>query len=123
MTDRNRKRPDRRREWLPEEFKWIPGSSRTLAKLGSKEEVQQYVVVQAQRAHNLLTDETFGEVFQELQDGLTEQMLSTMPGQKEEREDLYYRIRGLQDIATTLNAWINRYNAMVQADSTSNVGP
>ena len=53
----------------------------------------------------LLRDPDFNAAYQELLDQNITSIVTSKPGQQELREDAYYRIRGLQEMAYKLNEW------------------
>jgi hypothetical protein len=57
-------------------------------------------------ARRLLIDADFNAVFQELMDENLLIIANSKPNQEELREDAYFRLRGVQDIAYRLNTWV-----------------
>jgi hypothetical protein len=53
----------------------------------------------------LLRDQDFNSAYQELLDESLTAIATSKPGQKELREDAYYRLRGIQELAYKLNSW------------------
>lgn len=64
------------------------------------------IAAQAEAAKRLLLDPDFNAAYQEIQEELVAQFVTSKPGQRELREDCYFRVRGIQEIAYKFNQWV-----------------
>jgi hypothetical protein len=71
----------------------------------SEEEDVAIALTKGQSAARLHRDPDFNAAYQELLDQNLNTIVSSKPGQAELREDAYYRIRGIQEMAYKLNEW------------------
>lgn len=71
----------------------------------SEEERQYQSIERGTLATTLLLDTTFIQTYQELLDDAVDRMLSTMPREKEKREDAYMEAYGIMSVAQRLNHW------------------
>jgi len=106
MTER--KRPDPRSKGLPEgyEFQFVVRPQET------KEEAIARVFAQEEAGKALLLNKDFNAAYQEILEEQLQQIVTSKPGQAELRDDCYFRIRGIQEIAYKLNAWVAQGDQM-----------
>lgn len=100
MTDR--KRPDPRQHSLPEGYE-------LQFKMKAHEDEESYiqrVLAQGEAGKRLLLDPDFNAAYQEILEEQLAQLVNSKPGQAELRDDCYYRVRGIQEIAYKLNTWV-----------------
>jgi hypothetical protein len=71
----------------------------------SEDEEIAIALTKGQAAARLLRDPDFNAAYQELLDQNINSIVTSKPGQHELREDAYYRIRGVQEMAYKLNEW------------------
>lgn len=71
----------------------------------SNEEEMSIALNKGDAAKRLLTDPDFNAAYQELLDENLNSIVTSKPGQTELREDAYFRIRGIQEIAYKLGSW------------------
>ena len=69
------------------------------------EEAIHIALTKGAAAARLLRDPDFNAAYQELLDENLTGIVTSKPGQKELREDAYYRLRGIQELAYKLNGW------------------
>lgn len=100
MSERNR--PDPRRNGLPSGYEW---ELKEPPPPVDDEEAIHLAIVRGQAAARLLRDPDFNAAYQELLDENLNGIVTSKPGQKELREDAYYRLRGIQEMAYKLNGW------------------
>lgn len=62
----------------------------------------------------MLRDQDFNDAYQELLDENLSSIVSSKPGQKELREDAYFRLRGIQEFAYKLNVWASSAEQLKQ---------
>lgn len=111
MTERSKSRPDPRTKNLPNGYEWQlkpPPDAR------SEEEQISLVLNRGQAAARLLRDQDFNDAYQELLDENLSSIVSSKPGQKELREDAYFRLRGIQEFAYKLNVWASSAEQLKQ---------
>lgn len=105
---------------MPDNYEWEPVIA---PRFEDREQAMQYAVDHAQRAHSLLSDPSFNELYKELLDEQVLMIVQSKPGQVELREDCYFRIRGLQDLVHKMNGWINRFETMKADAERGQVNP
>ena len=105
MKSQLRPRPDPRRKKgaIPEEYEWKLDPT-----ILSEEELYEKALRDAQAAASVLRNDQYIDCYQSLIDKWIQQLIGTKPDQIEEREDLYFRIRGLQDMAMHLNGRVQQ---------------
>lgn len=96
-----RKRPDPRLNSLPEGYEF----QLRVRPNESVEEARTRILNQAQAAERLLRDQDFNDAYQEILEEQVQQIITSKPGQSELRDDAYFRIRGIQEIAYKMNTW------------------
>jgi hypothetical protein len=99
---RNASRPDPRLSGLPAgyEFQFIPKDEE------SREEYITRVFARGEAGRRLLLDPDFNAAYQEILEEQLQQFVTSKPGQSELRDDVYFRIRGIQEIALKFNVWV-----------------
>ena len=103
-SERAAKRPDPRLTDLPEGFQYKFDPNRGV--YASEEERDQVMLAMGKAGERLLRDTDFQLALQELMDESLTQIVHTKPGQWEVREDCYFRVRGIQEIAYRLQGWV-----------------
>lgn len=107
------KRPDPRHNGIPEgyafEFKVKPHET--------DEDARSRVLAQGAAATRLLTDPDFNAAYQEILEEQLQQIVTSKPGQDSLREDAYFRIRGIQEIAYKFNTWRTLADRLRQQDN------
>jgi Fic family protein len=100
-----RPRPDPRRKSgaIPETYQWKLDTT-----ILSEPEQYEKALRDAQAAASILRDDQYVDAYQSLIDKFIQQLIGTKPDQIEEREDLYFRIRGLQEMAMQLNGRVQQ---------------
>jgi hypothetical protein len=100
MTERNR--PDPRLKGLPEDYEW----KFRVRPAESEEEFIQRVLAQGDAGRKLLQDPDFNAAYQEILEEQLDAFVKSKPGQNELRDDIYFRVRGIQEIALKFNVWV-----------------
>lgn len=100
-----RPRPDPRRKKgaIPGEYEWKLDTS-----VLSEPEQYEKALRDAQASASVLRNEQYIDCYQSLIDKWIQQLIGTKPDQIEEREDLYFRIRGLQEMAMQMNGRVQQ---------------
>jgi len=94
---------DTREEDLPDNFQWenrIPPNM-------SQEEYERHVMDKGMAAQRMLADTSFNFLYQEMVTEHVNGIINSHPAQKEERDDRYYQIRGLQDLMVKMQGWVS----------------
>jgi hypothetical protein len=100
MTER--KRPDPRLNGLPDGYDF----QYRLKPHETEEEAISRVFAQAEAGARLLRDPDFNAAFHEIMEEQIAQFVGSKPGQSELRDDCYFRVRGIQEIAYKLSSWV-----------------
>lgn len=96
-------RPDPRRGNLPEGYEFeFP-----VKPMETQEEAYSRILAQGEAAARLLRDPDFNAAYQEILEDQLKTLVESKPAQQELREDCYFRVRGVQEMAYKLNGWVN----------------
>jgi hypothetical protein len=100
-----RARPDPRTKKgaKPEEYEWKLDTT-----VLSEPEKYEKALRDGVEAASLLRSDQYNDTYHSLLDKWIQQLIGTKPDQIEEREDLYFRIRGLQETAMQLNGRVQQ---------------
>lgn len=90
---------------MPEGFTYVYAPER--GKFKTQEDADHAALRSAEAGQRLLNDEDFQLAFQELVEENLHQIIESKPGQWEVREDCYFRIRGIYEVAYKLRGWVS----------------
>lgn len=97
-----RKRPDPRQNGLPPKYDW----KLEVKQEETEDEAISRLLARGEAGKKLLRDPDFNAAYHEFLEEQVAQIVTSKPGQRELREDAYFRIRGLQEIAYKMNGWV-----------------